>query len=36
LNIVHWVEGGYGYMVIGDVPEDELNRIAERFRTQFS
>jgi anti-sigma factor RsiW len=36
LNVVHWVEGGYGYMVIGDVPEDELNRIAERFRTQFS
>lgn len=36
LNIVHWVEGGYGYMVIGDVPEAELNRIAERFHTQFS
>jgi anti-sigma factor RsiW len=36
MNIVHWVEGGYGYMVIGDVPEEELNRIAERFRTKFS
>lgn len=36
LNIVHWIEGGYGYMVIGDVPEDELNRIATRFRKQFS
>jgi anti-sigma factor RsiW len=36
MNIVHWVEGGFGYMVIGDVPEEELNRIAERFRTQFS
>lgn len=36
LNVVHWVEGGYGYMVLGDVPEEELNRIAERFRTEFS
>lgn len=36
LNIVHWVKGGYGFMVIGDVPEDELNRIAARFRSQFS
>jgi anti-sigma factor RsiW len=36
LNIVHWAAGGYGYMLIGDVPEDELSRIAERFRSQFS
>ncbi len=36
LNIVHWVAGGYGYMVIGDVPQDALNRISEAARAQLS
>jgi anti-sigma factor RsiW len=36
LNVVHWVADGYGYMVIGDVPDSELKQIADRFRTQFS
>lgn len=36
LNVVHWVAGGYGFMVIGDVPDDELSRIAESFRGRFS
>ena len=36
LNIVHWIAGGYGYMVIGDVPQDALNRISEAARAQLS
>jgi anti-sigma factor RsiW len=36
MNVVHWVEGGYGFMVIGDVPDEELSRIAETFRGRFS
>ena len=36
LNIVHWIEGGYGFMVIGDVPEPELARIAQTFVARFS
>jgi anti-sigma factor RsiW len=36
LNIVHWVAGGYGFMVIGDVPGDELQRISEAARARFT
>ena len=36
LNIVHWVAGGYGFMLIGDVPDKELGDIAETFRKRFS
>jgi anti-sigma factor RsiW len=36
MNVVHWVQGGYGFMVIGDVPDEELSRIAETFRRRFS
>jgi anti-sigma factor RsiW len=36
LNIVHWAAGGYSYMVIGDVPEDDLARIAQTFQARFS
>jgi len=36
LNVVHWIADGYGYMVIGDVPDDELRRISEEFRARFS
>ena len=32
LGIVHWIIGGYGLMVIGDLPEDRLNRIAADLR----
>jgi anti-sigma factor RsiW len=36
LNIVHWVADGYGFMVIGDVPETALEEISETFRKRFS
>lgn len=36
LNVVHWVAGGYGFMLIGDVPDKELGDIAETFRKRFS
>jgi anti-sigma factor RsiW len=36
LNIVHWIAGGYGYMVIGDVPADALTRISDAARARFS
>jgi len=32
LGIVHWIIGGYGLMVIGDLPEDRLNNIARDLR----
>lgn len=32
LGIVHWIIGGYGLMVIGDLPEDRLNSIARDLR----
>jgi anti-sigma factor RsiW len=36
LNIIHWVANGYGFMVIGAVPEPELEQIANNIRTRFS
>jgi len=36
LNVVHWIAEGYGFMVIGDVPEPELRQISEEFRQRFS
>jgi anti-sigma factor RsiW len=36
LNIVHWIAGGYGYMVIGDVPADALTRISDAARARLS
>jgi anti-sigma factor RsiW len=36
LNIVHWVANGYGYMVIGDVPEDALQRISQEAMQRLS
>ncbi len=36
LNVVHWVAGGYGFMVIGKVPEPTLRQISDTFRAQFS
>jgi anti-sigma factor RsiW len=35
LNIVHWVAGGYGFMLIGDAPDADLRRLAEPFRARF-
>ena len=32
LGIVHWIIGGYGLMVIGDLPEDRLKSIAHELR----
>ncbi len=36
LNIVHWIEGGYGFMVVGNVPKPALRQISETFRARFS
>jgi anti-sigma factor RsiW len=36
LNVVHWVANGYGFMVLGKVPESDLARIAADFRGRFS
>lgn len=36
LNVVHWIADGYGFMVIGKVPEPELNQISETFKARFS
>jgi anti-sigma factor RsiW len=36
LNVVHWVAGGYGFMVIGKVPESTLRQISDTFRARFS
>ena len=36
LNIVHWIKNGYGFMVIGDVPDADLAEIAKTFEAHFS
>lgn len=36
LNLVHWIKDGYGFMVIGDLPEDAIARISEAARQQLS
>ena len=36
LNIVHWISGGHGYMLIGKVPEKELEQIASPLVARFS
>ncbi len=36
LNIAHWRSSEYGFMVIGDVPQEELNRIARKLKQQVS
>ena len=36
LNIVHWIEGGRGYMLIGKVPQKELQKLAAPLVAQFS
>jgi anti-sigma factor RsiW len=36
LNIVHWVAGGYGFMVLGKVPVPTLREISAAFRTRLS
>lgn len=35
LEIVHWVLAGYGFMVIGDVPQPELQAIADDLKTRI-
>jgi anti-sigma factor RsiW len=35
LNIQHWTAGGYGFMVIGDAPPNELTEIAGSLRARF-
>lgn len=36
LNIAHWRGNGFGFMVIGDVPETELGTLAKQLRLRFS
>lgn len=36
LNVVHWVAGGYGFMVIGKVPEPALRQISDTFRARLT
>ena len=36
LNIAHWRSSEYGFMVIGDVPQKDLNRIARQLKRQLS
>lgn len=36
LNISHWQAGGYGYMVIGDVPQQAINEIAQALKARLS
>jgi anti-sigma factor RsiW len=36
LNLVHWVANGYGFMVIGDVPQESLRRIYAETVARFS
>ncbi len=36
LNIVHWVEDGFAYMLIGKVPKGELQKIAAPLVARFS
>jgi anti-sigma factor RsiW len=36
LNIVHWIANGYGFMVIGDVPQETLQRISTETAERFS
>jgi anti-sigma factor RsiW len=36
MNLVHWVANGYGFMVIGDVPEDTLKRISQEAAARWS
>ncbi|WP_417520079.1 anti-sigma factor family protein [Minwuia sp.] len=36
LGIVHWIDGGYGFMVIGDVPEARLADMAAQLRQKLN
>lgn len=36
LNIAHWQNGEYGFMVIGDVPQSSLNDIAAQLKQRLS
>jgi len=36
LNIVYWHDPSFGYMIIGDIPRDELGRIARQLRQNLS
>lgn len=35
LGIVHWIANGFGYMVIGDMPRERLQDVAEQFRLRL-
>ncbi|WP_416900063.1 MAG: anti-sigma factor family protein [Minwuia sp.] len=35
LGIVHWVQGGFGYMLIGDLEEAQLGQIASALKSRL-
>jgi anti-sigma factor RsiW len=35
LGVASWGDGGYEYLVVGDLPADELRRLADRAAAQF-
>ena len=36
LNISHWQSGGFGFMVIGDVPQEAVDEIARQLKSRLS
>ena len=35
MQVVHWIKGGFGFMLIGKVPADGLNKIAKTLEGRF-
>ena len=35
MQVVHWIKGGFGFMLIGKVPADGLNKIAKMLEGRF-
>jgi len=35
MQVVHWIKGGFGFMLIGKVPADGLNKIARTLEGRF-
>lgn len=36
MNVVYWSDDGHGYMLVGHSPPDQLNAMAERFRSAIN
>jgi anti-sigma factor RsiW len=35
LRLVSWVQDGYGYIIVGDLPETQVRQVADRVATSF-